>query len=251
MSLKVLASLLVLSLVSTHAFAQTATPQQSGGVPTMPSATMMNSVPDVGAILSSFLATANKPTTVEKTEVHIQRAQTAYNEKKYKDAMMSLQLAQDALRRQHADYYTTLFPKSSTNWAMEEVKPEDMICLGQQIFGGMLGLSRTYSSNGNKVKISFITDAPVMSFIAPILQAMAPFIAKGELAQGTIKGYPSIYVENTGNNPMAKLPVSQQGAAKFPPAKQAPMHALIVLVGDVIVGISSPPPLKTNGFCLS
>jgi len=240
MALKVLGSFLAVLMITTAAHAQTATPQTgSAATQAIPNAAMMASVPNVDKVLSSFLATVNRPTTVEKTEVHIQRAQAAYNDKKYKDAMTSLQLAQDALRRQHADYYTNIFPKASKNWSLEETKPEDMICLGQQIFGGMLVLSRTYSSNGNKVQISLMTDAPVLSFVGPILQAIAPFIAKGEIAQGTIKEYPSIYVDNINGGAMAKRPSRQDGSIEFSSAKQTPMHVLIVLVGDVIVGISS------------
>ncbi len=93
-------------------------------------------------------------------------------------------------------------------------------------------MSRGYTNNGQKVKITFVTDAPIMSFIVPLLQSFAPLIAKGDLAQGTIKGYPSIYFENNGNAVQGMQPAVASG-------KQPAVHVLTVLMGDVIVTLSS------------
>ena len=208
-----------------------------------PKASFLASMPDMGSILSSFLSSASTtktPAMGDKPDVLIQRAEAAYKDKRFKDVMIALQMAQDALRRQHMDYYAGLLPQAhGDGWTLDEVKPEDTICFGEQMFGGGAALSRSYSNNGQRVKVTFVTDAPIMSFIVPLLQGFAPLLANGELAQGTVKGYPSIYFENKENDMQAELPASQQVVVKASPAKQPPMHILTVLTGDVIVNISS------------
>ena len=165
MFLKVVVPVLALSIVAAPGYAQTTAAQPASPfAQANPNASLLASMPDMGTMLSSFFSTANRPTTGDKPDVLIQRAQTAYNDKRYKDAMTALQLAQDALRRQHMDYYAGLLPPAhGGGWTLEEAKPEDTICFGEQICGGVAALSRGYTNNGQKVKITYVTDAPIMS----------------------------------------------------------------------------------------
>lgn len=96
----------------------------------------------------------------------------AYKKKDYSTAAAALDAAATLVRQKRADVIAALLPKPLSGWEADEAKSSHA---GAAMFGGGISAERRYRNGDKEVKVSVVTDSPM-------IQAMSMMFANPQFA---------------------------------------------------------------------
>jgi hypothetical protein len=92
----------------------------------------------------------------------IDEAKKAYEDKDYAGAVQALDTAAQLVRQQRAEGLAQFLPAAPTGWTAED---DDSTTAGNSMFGGGVGAARNYTKGDANVKVSYVTDSPMMQAV--------------------------------------------------------------------------------------
>ncbi len=133
------------------------------------------------------------PAWADDVTDQINEALAAYARKDMPTAIAGLEAATSLMRQKRADAYGLLLPAPPKGWTADAV---ETISSGMAMVGGA-GASREYHKGGSTVKMSILSDSP-------LLQVMTTFATSGFAAMAgartqIINGRRTIYMKDDGS----------------------------------------------------
>lgn len=92
----------------------------------------------------------------------IDEAKKAYENKDFAGAVQALEAAAQLVRQQRAEGLAQYLPAAPSGWTAEEA---DSTSAGASMMGGMISAAREYRKDSANVKVSFITDSPMLQAV--------------------------------------------------------------------------------------
>lgn len=117
--------------------------------------------------LAGVLTTVGNVSHADEVEEAIKEALAAYEQKDYVMAKQSLGMATQLINQLNAKTLAELLPEPLAGWEAQAVSDESQ---GGAMFGGGIAVSRSYSKEGKKLKISIMGDSPMLSQMMGIFQ---------------------------------------------------------------------------------
>ncbi len=144
----------------------------------------------VGILIPSFLQ-AEEPDPIIQT---IEKAMEEYKKQDFTNAASSLDYASQLIRQKKGEALGKLLPAPLDGWTAEESKSQ---VTAASLFGGGLTAERTYRKEGASVKISIITDSPLLQSM--IMMFSNPMFASSVGQFELINGYKGIVKHQEGS----------------------------------------------------
>ncbi|MFA5702857.1 MAG: hypothetical protein WC982_04990 [Advenella sp.] len=117
--------------------------------------------------LTGVLATTGNMVHADEVEDAIQEALTAYQQQDYSMAKQSLGMATQLINQLNAKALGQVLPEPLAGWQAKEIADESQAGM---MFGGGISVSRDYSKDNKKLKISIIGDSPMLAQMMGIFQ---------------------------------------------------------------------------------
>jgi hypothetical protein len=121
-------------------------------------------------LTASLAVTAVAAVRADEIEEQIQRAQKAYSEQDYREAINELQFAISQIQEKLSAQYVTLLPEPLTGW---EADPAETQTMPMALMGGGTQLSRRYHKTEGEeeqvVTIEILADSPMLQAVSMML----------------------------------------------------------------------------------
>jgi len=116
---------------------------------------------------AGVLASVGSMAHADEVEDAIKEALESYQAQDYVMAKQSLSMATQLINQLNAKALGQLLPEALAGWKAGEVSDDGQ---GGMMFGGGMAVSRDYSKDNTKVKISIVGDSPMLSQMMGIFQ---------------------------------------------------------------------------------
>lgn len=113
-------------------------------------------------LLFALLLLYSGPAHADDVLDSINQAIRNYQKGEYSEAVSNLDYAAQLIRQKRSEWLQSLLPEPLPGWKAKEVKSQ---AVSQLMFGGMISSERQYSKGASSVKVTIVTDSPMLQAV--------------------------------------------------------------------------------------